>query len=116
MDVELVTVDGGLAGFALTRGDVEDDGSWNVAEFFVARHYRRQGVAREAAECLFARRPGVWTLSVDHNNQPAAALWWSVISAVAVGPVVETDRYPPEAAVPSTRFRFRVADAAEQHH
>jgi predicted acetyltransferase len=112
-EADFITVDGQLAGFTLTRGDVDGDGSWNVAEFFVARHYRRQGVARVSARRLFARRPGVWTLSVDHNNQPAAALWRSVISTVAVGPIAETDRYPPDAAVASTRFRFRVADAAE---
>lgn len=112
-EADFITVDGQLAGFALTRGDVDDDGSWNVAEFFVARHYRRQGVARTAARRLFARRPGVWTLSVDHNNPPAVALWQSAISTVAVGPVTETDRYPPDADVASTRFRFRVADVAE---
>ncbi|MEO6089188.1 MAG: GNAT family N-acetyltransferase [Umezawaea sp.] len=113
-EADFITVDGRLAGFALARGDVDDDGSWNVAEFFVARRYRRQGVARAAARRLFTRRPGVWTLSVDHNNQPAVALWRSVISTVAAGPVAETDRYPPDADVASTWFRFRVADAAEQ--
>ncbi|EWC62075.1 hypothetical protein UO65_2589 [Actinokineospora spheciospongiae] len=113
-EADFITVDGRLAGFALTRGDVDDDGSWNVAEFFVARGHRRRGVARESARRLFARRPGLWTLSVDHNNRPAAALWRSVIGAVAVGPVAETDRYPPDAAVAGTRFRFRVADAGER--
>ncbi|WP_424189508.1 GNAT family N-acetyltransferase [Actinokineospora sp. G85] len=107
-EADFITVDGHLAGFALTRGDVDDDGSWNVAEFFVARGHRRRGVARESARLLFTRRPGVWTLSVDHNNQQAAALWRSVISTVAVGTVAETDRCPPDAAVASTRFRFRV--------
>jgi predicted acetyltransferase len=113
-EADFITVDSQLAGFALTREDVDDDGSWNIAEFFVARRYRRQGVARESARRLFTRRPGMWTLSVDHHNQPAAALWRSVISTVAVGPVAKTDRYPPDAAVASTRLRFRVADAAEQ--
>jgi predicted acetyltransferase len=109
-----ITVDGHLAGFTLARGDVDQDRSWNVAEFFVARRYRRQGVARASARLLFARHPGVWTLSIDHNNGPATALWRSVVSTVAVGPIGEVERYPPEAAVASTRLRFRVADAAEQ--
>jgi len=113
-EADFITVDGRLAGFALTRGDVDEDGSWNVAEFFVARRHRRRGVARASAQRLFARRPGLWTLSVDHNNHPAAALWRSVISTVAVGSVTETDRYPPDAAVACTRFRFRMADAAER--
>ncbi len=108
-EAHFITVDGRLAGFALIRGDVDGDGSWNVAEFFVARGHRRQGVAREAARRLFARHPGVWTLSFDHSNAPAAALWRSVVSTLAVGPVGEIDRHPPEAAVASTRLRFRVA-------
>jgi predicted acetyltransferase len=103
-----ITVDGELAGFALARGDVDDDGSWNVAEFFVVRRHRRKGVAREAARLLFAQHPGVWTLSFDHNNNPATALWRSVASSVATGQVTETDRFPPEAEVASTRLRFLV--------
>jgi predicted acetyltransferase len=108
-----ITVDGQLAGFTLARGDVHD-GSWNIAEFFVARRYRRQGVARESARRLFARHPGVWTLSFDHNNEPAAALWRSVVGTVAAGPIAEIDTYPPEAPVASTQLRFRVADTTEQ--
>ncbi|GAB2982735.1 GNAT family N-acetyltransferase [Saccharothrix stipae] len=100
-----IEVGGGLAGFALARGDVDDDGSWNVAEFFVVRGHRRRGVAREAARRLFARHPGVWTLSVDHANPVAAAFWRSVIASVATGGVGEVDRVEP---VPSTRLRFRV--------
>lgn len=101
-----IEVGGGLAGFALARGDVDDDGSWNVSEFFVARGHRRRGVAGEAARHLFARHPGAWTLSFDHANPPAAAFWRSVTASVAVGPVAEVARDEP---VPSTRLRFRVA-------
>lgn len=64
-----ITVDGQLTGFTLARGDVHD-GSWNIAEFFVARRYRRQGVARESARRLFARHPGVWTLSSTTTTSP----------------------------------------------
>ncbi|GAA1287429.1 hypothetical protein GCM10009634_36690 [Saccharothrix xinjiangensis] len=64
-------------------------------------------MASEAARRLLARHPGVWTLSTDHDNGPAAALWRSVVGTVAAGPVVETDRRPPEAGVAGTRLRFR---------
>ncbi|WP_156754009.1 hypothetical protein [Actinokineospora pegani] len=50
MKVELVTVDGHLAGFAVIGGDVDDAGSWNVAEFSVARHHRRRGAGGDSAE------------------------------------------------------------------
>ncbi|WP_447004169.1 GNAT family N-acetyltransferase [Saccharothrix isguenensis] len=94
------------AGFALARGDVDADGSWNVAEFFVVRGHRRKGVAREAARLLFARHPGVWTLNFDHANDAAAAFWPSVAASIAVGPVDAADVV---GEVPCTRLRFRVA-------
>ncbi len=100
-----VTVDGTLGGFALLRGDVDDDGSWNVAEFFVVRRHRRRGVARRAARLLFARHPGEWTLSFDRNNAPATALWRSVVAEVATGEITETERPPP---IAGTRLRFTV--------
>ncbi|KDN18192.1 GNAT family N-acetyltransferase [Amycolatopsis rifamycinica] len=100
-----ITVDRTLAGFALLRSDVDDDGSWNVAEFFVVRRHRRRGVARLAARSLFARHPGEWTLSFDRNNPPAAALWRSVVAEVATGGTTETERPPP---IAGTRLRFTV--------
>jgi predicted acetyltransferase len=98
-----VTVDGTLGGFALLRGDADDDGSWNVAEFFVVRRYRRRGVARQAARLLFARHPGEWTLSFDRNNAPAAALWRTVVAEAATGEITETECPPP---IAGTRLRF----------
>ena len=100
-----VTVDGSLAGFALLRSDVDDDGSWNVAEFFVVRRHRRRGVARRAARLLFARHPGEWTLSFDRNNAPAEALWRSVVAEAATGAISETERPPP---IAGTRLRFTI--------
>ncbi|WP_091304644.1 GNAT family N-acetyltransferase [Amycolatopsis tolypomycina] len=98
-----VTVDGKLAGFTLLRSDVDSTGSWNIAEFFVVRRYRRRGIARRAAKLVFARHPGKWTLSFDHNNAPAEALWRAVVTEVATGGITETERPPP---IPGTRLGF----------
>jgi predicted acetyltransferase len=103
-----ITVDGNLAGFALARGDVDDDGSWNIGEFFVVRKYRRHGVARAAATKLFATHPGVWTLSFDRANAPASALWPAVAESVAVGEIGRLDLDHPEVNYIRTRLRFRV--------
>ncbi|WP_410606853.1 GNAT family N-acetyltransferase [Amycolatopsis sp. lyj-109] len=100
-----VTVDGTLAGFALLRSDVDDDGSWNIAEFFVVRRHRHRGVARRTARLLFAHHPGEWTLSFDRNNAPAAALWRSVVTEAATSGITETERPPP---IAGTRLRFTV--------
>ncbi|WP_020667374.1 GNAT family N-acetyltransferase [Amycolatopsis nigrescens] len=107
-----ITVDGELAGFAMARHDADEDGSWNVAEFFVVRRHRRRGVARDAARQLFSKHPGPWTLSFDHGNPAAAALWRSVAGSVATGTVTESDRYPPDTDVAITRLRFHVAGGA----
>jgi predicted acetyltransferase len=51
----LVRVDGNLAGFALVH---QMDGCWDLAEFFIARRYRRQGFGMAAAHDLWRRFPG----------------------------------------------------------
>lgn len=61
-----VTVGGQLAGFTMTR--LLDDGAREVAEFFVVRRYRRQGVGREAARQMFRRHPGQWVLAFDRRS------------------------------------------------
>lgn len=106
-EAHFITVDGQLAGFALARSDVHEDGSWNVGEFFVVRRHRGKGVARAAAVQLWSRHPGVWTLAYDHANQSAAAFWNTVVDSVADGPVTRADRYPPDVSFPGTWLRFQ---------
>jgi predicted acetyltransferase len=106
-DALFIRVDGLLAGFTLARGWAA--GEWNIAEFFVARAYRRRGVADAAARQLFARHPGVWSLAFDHGNAPAAALWRKIAKSVADGPVEETEKHPPEAPIACTWLRFAVS-------
>lgn len=76
-----VTVDDKLAGFALTREWVADDGGQirSLAEYFVMRKYRRKGVGSEAARALFAMLPGRWQVGQEWCNKPARAFWLRVI-------------------------------------
>jgi predicted acetyltransferase len=71
---------GQLAGFALIRFI---DGSADMAEFFVMRKYRRQGVGTEAARMLFDRFPGRWDIRELSTNTPAQKFWRTVIGAYA---------------------------------
>jgi predicted acetyltransferase len=103
----LITADGRLAGFTMTRR--LEDGTRSVAEFFVVRRHRRLGVGRAAARQLLHRHPGRWRLAFDHANRAAARFWPDVVAAIADGPVEHHDAYPPEAARPETVLRFRVA-------
>jgi predicted acetyltransferase len=80
----LVWVDGRLAGFALVRKGSRisgDPGVWDVAEFFVARGYRKRGVGAAAAHEIWRRFPGTWEVRVMERNTAARAFWRAAISA-----------------------------------
>jgi predicted acetyltransferase len=87
----LVTVDGRLAGFVLVDEDTLIEGNQrSVAEFFVMRKYRRNGVGRHVAVEVFNRLPGKWEVRVIENNEPAKNFWRRVISEYTDGNYEET--------------------------
>lgn len=72
---------GNRAGFALVNdwapsGQPVDQ---VLAEFFIARKYRRRGVGRAAARSLLQRLPGTWELAVTTYNEPALLFWRRVL-------------------------------------
>lgn len=79
----LITVDGNIAGFALVRDQSEAAGGTvrhSVAEFFIVRKYRRQGVGRDAARQFFAvLPPGKWVVAQTLANTVAQAFWRTVV-------------------------------------
>ncbi|GAA3063002.1 GNAT family N-acetyltransferase [Actinokineospora globicatena] len=79
-EAHFITVDAALAGFSLARIEA---GAWTVAEFFIARGYRRRGIARTAALLQLALHPGPWTIEYDNANHPAATLWHSIAPLTA---------------------------------
>ncbi|KHL05682.1 GNAT family N-acetyltransferase [Sinomonas humi] len=71
----LFRVDGHPAGFALVRtGKVTE-----MAEFFVLRKYRGQGIGTGAARALFSRFPGKWLVSQVPGNDAATRFWRATI-------------------------------------
>ena len=57
----LVRVDGKWAGFVLVKRGSEVSGDanvWDVAEFFIARRYRRRGIGMNVAHEVWCRFPG----------------------------------------------------------
>lgn len=111
-EVCLIMAAGRLAGFALTRCDVDGGaGAWDVSEFFVVRAHRRQGVATQAARLLFLRHPGPWTVSYLPANRPAACFWPGLVGQIACGPVVRSEQPSPGAAA---RIWLRFHVVAEQ--
>jgi predicted acetyltransferase len=83
-----------LAGFALIN-DVTHSGvpaQHNVAEFFVVRKYRGNGIGRTAAEIVFSRHPGSWEVAVARRNTRALQFWRGMIrSSSKSSSIEETD-------------------------
>lgn len=89
----LIRADGHLAGFALLGHESHSGvaADHDMAEFFVARKYRRDGVGYRAACRLIGERPGRWEIAVTRRNVAAQHFWRKVAGDLAAGPVEEHD-------------------------
>jgi predicted acetyltransferase/GrpB-like predicted nucleotidyltransferase (UPF0157 family) len=95
----LLRVDETLAGFALVvqrsrltgRSDVFD-----MAEFFVMRRFRRQGVGLAAAFAAFDRFRGPWEVRQRDENAAATTFWRRAIDRYTHGHYQETRWSTPE--------------------
>ncbi len=74
-------VENRLAGFALINSHAHSGLAVdrNVAEFFIARKYRRGGVGTAVARTIFQRYPGLWEAAVARANKAALAFWRSAV-------------------------------------
>lgn len=78
----LVRLDGKLAGFALVKKGSDFSGNaeaWDMADFFVVRGARGQGVGYKVAEKIWRRFPGSWEVRVMFTNAPALAFWTKAV-------------------------------------
>jgi predicted acetyltransferase len=83
-----VRVDGKLAGFVLVHARSRlsgEDGVHDMAEFFIMRKYRRQGVGERVARQIFDRFPGAWEVRERPSNTGAIAFWRRVIDRYTRG-------------------------------
>jgi predicted acetyltransferase len=86
----LVRVGGDLAGFALVQKGSLVTGApdvWDMAEFFVLRPYRRQGIGVRAAHEVWGRHPGRWEVRVMDRNTAALRFWEHAVGAFVGGEV-----------------------------
>ncbi|MDQ0917054.1 GNAT family N-acetyltransferase [Paenibacillus sp. V4I5] len=77
---------GKLAGFVLVR-EIADGESpkVSVAEFFILRKYRRQGIGKEVAHKVFEMFKGNWSVSWLEKNMHAKTFWTKVIKEYSNG-------------------------------
>jgi len=86
----LIYADSKLAGLALvTRGPEARHGNpaWDMAEFFIVRNSRRYGIGAVAAQQVWSRFPGLWTIRVRQANTKAVAFWQQAIDRFAGTPI-----------------------------
>src|SRR5215208_4552222 len=88
----IITADGRLAGFAFVHRGSEisnDAGVWDMAEFFVVRGLRRQGVGTSAAHEVWRKFPGRWEVRVLELNRKAKEFWRRAINQFLGGESIE---------------------------
>ena len=80
----LIRLEDHLAGFALiSRGSLisDDPDTWDLAEFFVMKRYRRTHVGARAAHDIWRRFAGRWEVRVLETNRPALMFWQATIAS-----------------------------------
>jgi len=76
----LIRYENKIAGFALVNShSVTGKAPYNIAEFFVMRRYRRNGIGRYAATSLFDKFVGYWEVRQTENNSLAQTFWLNII-------------------------------------
>lgn len=87
--VTLLTIldDGQPAGFALVARDTRTSrqSDYRMAEFFVAKPYRRRGVGRSAVRLILNRFAGRWEIVEYSRNPNAVKFWRNVVSVYTRG-------------------------------
>jgi predicted acetyltransferase len=77
-----ITVNKIVSGFALVnRHTLIQKVGYNLAEFYIQKEFRNQGVGKEAAYKLFDMFPGKWETRQMSSNPKAQAFWNRVIAA-----------------------------------
>lgn len=86
-EAHFIRVEGKLAGFVLTHPLIPSDEfcTRELAEFFILRKYRRQGVGRAVATRVFDMHPGRWWVQQYETNLASIAFWRGTIGEYTGG-------------------------------
>lgn len=103
----LLKAGGAPAGFALINDHAHSGQAvqQSMAEFFVVRKHRGQGLGGQVARRLISEAPGSWEIAVARKNAAALAFWRRVAADCATSDgVVELDLNGPDWNGPVLRF------------
>lgn len=82
----LVKKDDQYIGFVLVKTiDVKDKSYYSIAEFFILKKYRKQGLGRKVAFKLFNSYKGHWQIFQVKQNKPAQIFWHRVVNEYTGG-------------------------------
>ena len=90
----LFTIDDKYVGFALIRKRSATEyaaGAHEIAEFFILRKYRKQGMGSHFAKALLEKHKGSWFFGTQMKNFGAQAFWRKVIAESATSAVDENE-------------------------
>jgi predicted acetyltransferase len=68
-----------------TKAAVPVATEFSMAEFFIARPWRRRGIGAQAVRMLFDRFDGQWLISEHVSNSTAVTFWRRVVTAYTHG-------------------------------
>lgn len=88
-----VKVDDRYAGFVLVNAHCylasQEDDCRAIAEFFIMRKYRRQGVGKQAAFAVFGKHAGSWEVLQHGKNLPSHVFWRNTVHDYTSGNYTE---------------------------
>ncbi|SDK94288.1 Predicted acetyltransferase [Pseudomonas delhiensis] len=78
---ELVLVDGFIAGFVLIeRSELPGIDALELADLFILKKYRHQGIGRAVATQVLTRGEGAWLVHFYRQDETARAFWQAVLA------------------------------------
>jgi predicted acetyltransferase len=75
----------GPVGFARISVRVHSPAEFSMADFFIARSWRRRGIGAEAVRLILDRFEGAWLITEHLRNDPAVQFWRQVVSGYTAG-------------------------------
>lgn len=79
----ILKYNGNLVGFALVR--LNEDGRYEIGEFFVLNKYRKIGMGTFMANEIFEKYKGKWEIRTLLKNKRAQEFWRKVINNISEG-------------------------------
>ena len=82
----IIAKDEKYVGFVLVRLiDSTNRSYFSIAEFFIMKKYRRQGIGKAVAQQIFDLHKGPWEVFQKESNKPAQIFWNHVINEYTRG-------------------------------